>query len=222
MFAIGAMSYLSAPLWLAFLVSGAALWMSGTSLLGTGDATPTELVVLWLWAVCMLFLPRVLGLVSVVLRGEQAAFGGMRRLLGSACFETALALLQAPVRMLAHSLFVVVALTGLKLHWTSPPREASGLAWSEAAARLMPLTSIVAALAAAVAWVNPPAVAALLPVAVPLLLSVPLTVLTSHVELGAALRARGLLLIPEEAGSPPVLQRARLHARHAARLLRTA
>jgi len=222
MFAIGAMSYLSAPLWLAFLVSGAALWMSGTSLLGTGDATPTELVVLWLWALCMLFLPRVLGLIAVVLRGEQAAFGGIRRMLGSACFETALALLQAPVRMLAHSLFVVVALTGLKLHWTSPPREASGLAWGEAAARLMPLTSAVAALAAAVAWVNPPAVAALLPVAVPLLLSVPLTVLTSHVELGAALRARGLLLIPEEAGSPPVLQRARLHARHAARLLRAA
>jgi membrane glycosyltransferase len=158
----------------------------------------------------------------VMLRGEQAAFGGMRRLLGSACLETSLALLQAPVRMLAHSLFVVVALTGLKLHWTSPPREASGLTWSEAAARLMPLTSLVAALAAAVAWVNPPAVAALLPVAVPLLLSVPLTVLTSHVGLGAALRARGLLLIPEEAGSPPVLQRARLHARHAARLLRAA
>jgi membrane glycosyltransferase len=196
--------------------------MSGAALLGTGDATPTELVVLWLWALCMLFLPRVLGLFAVVLRGEQAAFGGMRRLLVSACFETALALMQAPVRMLAHSLFVLVALTGMKLHWTSPPREASGLGWSDAAARLMPLTSVVAALAAAVAWVNPAAVAALLPVAVPLLLSVPLTVLTSHVELGAALRARGLLLIPEEAGSPPVLQRARLHARHAARLLRTA
>jgi len=222
MFAIGAMSYLSAPLWLAFLVSGAALWISGTALLGTVDATPTELVALWMWALCMLFLPRVLGLVAVVMRGEQAAFGGIPRLLAGAAFETGLALLQAPVRMLAHSLFVLVALTGLKLHWTSPPREASGLTWSEAAARLLPMVTVVAALAAGLAWIDPHAVVALLPVAVPLLLSVPLAVLTSHVELGAALRARGLLLIPEEAGSPPVLRRARLHAGRAARLLRVA
>ena len=62
----------------------------------------------------------------------------------------------------------------------------------------------------------------LLPVALPLLLAVPLTVLTSHVDLGAALRARGMLLIPEEAWSPAVLRRARLHAGRAARLLRTA
>ena len=33
MFAIGAMSYLSAPLWLAFVLLGAALWMAG----GTAD-----------------------------------------------------------------------------------------------------------------------------------------------------------------------------------------
>jgi membrane glycosyltransferase len=70
--------------------------------------------------------------------------------------------------------------------------------------------------------VNPHAVAALLPVAVPLLLSVPVAVLTSHVEVGAALRARGLLLVPEESWSPAVLRRARLHAGRAARLLRVA
>ncbi|MGZ5271942.1 MAG: glucans biosynthesis glucosyltransferase MdoH [Ramlibacter sp.] len=223
MFAIGAMSYLSAPLWLAFLVSGAALWISsGGSPLGDVAATPTELVALWLWALCMLFLPRVLGLVAVVLRREQAAFGGIPRLLAGAAFETVLALLQAPVRMLAHSLFVLVALTGIKLHWTSPPREASGLGWGDAAARLLPLTAAAAALAAGIAWADPHAVAALLPVAVPLLLSVPVAVLTSHVEVGAALRARGLLLIPEESWSPAVLRRARLHAGRAARLLRAA
>ncbi|WP_427913810.1 glucans biosynthesis glucosyltransferase MdoH [Ramlibacter sp. MMS24-I3-19] len=222
MFAIGAMSYLSAPLWLAFLLSGAALWISGAAEFGIVEATHTELVALWLWGLCMLFLPRVLGLVAVVLRREQAAFGGVPRLLAGALFETVLALLQAPVRMLAHSLFVLVALTGLKLHWTSPPREANGLAWRDASARLLPMMVAVAALAAGMAWIEPRAVLGLLPVAVPLLLSVPLAVLTSHVGWGAALRARGLLLIPEEAGSPAVLRRARLHAGHAARLLRAA
>ncbi|HZY19805.1 MAG TPA: glucans biosynthesis glucosyltransferase MdoH [Ramlibacter sp.] len=218
MFAIGAMSYLSAPLWLAFLVFGTALWMQGSHALPDMDTAPIELLGLWAWTLCMLFLPRVLGLVAVALRREQRAFGGTGRLLGSAVIETVLALLQAPVRMLAHSLFVVVALTGMKLHWTSPPREATGLRWRDAAAQLLPLTSVVGALAVGVAWIDPAAIVALLPAAAPLALSVPLAVLTSHVPMGAWLRSRGWMLIPEESWSPAVLRRARLHAGHAARL----
>jgi membrane glycosyltransferase len=223
MFAIGAVSYLSAPLWLAFLVSGAALWLSGGLLDAGAGATRIELVGLWVWTVCMLFLPRVLGLVAIVLRGELDGFGGSGRLLASAVAESALAMLQAPVRMLAHTVFVVVALTGIRLHWTSPPREAQALAWSDAARRLLPLTAAVAALGMALQLVAPHALAALLPVAVPLLLSVPMAVFTSDVALGTALRLRGLLLIPEEAAaSPPVVRRAGQHARRAARLLRAA
>ena len=52
--------------------------------------------------------------------------------------------------------------------------------------------------------------------ALPLLLAVPLAVLTSHVALGDWVRARGVLLIPEETRSPLVLQRAWLHAGAAA------
>ncbi len=215
MFFIGAMSYLAAPLWLAFLVVGTGLWLGGALVAGDVAQAPWELLALWAWTLCMLFLPRVLGLAGVLLRGEQRAFGGTPRLLASALAETALALLQAPVRMLAHTLFVVVALTGLKLHWTSPPREAHGLAWGDAARQLLPLSGIVLGLAAAVSWVDPHALPALLPVALPLALSVPLAVLSSHVGIGAWLRHRGLLLIPEESWSPAVLRRARLHGRHA-------
>ena len=42
-----------------------------------------------------------------------------------------MAIVQAPVRMLAHSLFVLVALTGLKLEWKSPPREAAAVPWRD-------------------------------------------------------------------------------------------
>jgi membrane glycosyltransferase len=222
MFAIGAMSYLSAPLWLAFLVFGTSLWMSGAQVLADWQAAPAELLGLWAWTLCMLFLPRVLGLAAVLMRREQAAFGGTPRLLASAVLETLLALLQAPVRMLAHTLFVAVALTGLKLQWTSPPREAAALRWSDAAVQLLPLTAVVGMLAGAVGLLDMGAVWSLLPVALPLLLSVPLAVLTSHVEIGAWMRAQGLLLVPEEAGSPTVLRRARLHAGRAARALRAA
>ena len=50
-----------------------------------------------------------------------------------------MAVLQAPVRMLAHSLFVLVALTGMKLDWKSPPREAAA-AVARRRAPLSPMT----------------------------------------------------------------------------------
>ena len=100
------------------------------------QAVPAELRSLWAWTLAMLFMPRVLGLAAVFLRRAQGGFGGTRALLGSALLETLVALLQAPVRMLAHSFFVLVALTGWKLEWKSPPREAEGIRWADAARKL--------------------------------------------------------------------------------------
>ncbi len=212
MFAIGAMSYISAPLWLAFLTIGTALWVANADTFSIWHAVPQELRGLWAWTLSMLFLPRILGLAAVFMKGEQKSFGGARGLLGSAAVETVMALLQAPIRMLAHSLFVLVAITGLKLEWKSPPREAAGVTWRDAAARLAPMSLIVGLLGLAVAAINAEALIWLAPVALPLLLSVPLTVATSHVDLGAWMRSRGVLLIPEESWSPAVLRRAWRHA----------
>jgi len=212
MFAIGAMSYISAPLWLGFLAVGTALWVAEAGTVPQWDAIPTEMRGLWAWTLTMLFMPRVLGLVAVFMKGEQKQFGGPLVLLGSMAVETVLAILQAPIRMLAHSLFVLVAVTGIKLDWKSPPREATGIAWGDAAARLAPMTAVVGLLAVVVAAISPPALLWMGPVALPLLLSVPLTVLTSHVEFGAWMRSNGMLLIPEESWSPAVLRRAWRHA----------
>ncbi|MBL0422796.1 glucans biosynthesis glucosyltransferase MdoH [Ramlibacter sp. AW1] len=212
MFLVGAMSYLSAPLWLAFMTLGTALWMAGAHIAPEWDAVPSQLMVLWAWTLCMLMLPRVLGVAAVLIRGEQQAFGGALGLVRSALLETALAMLQAPIRMMGHSLFVAVALTGIKLDWKSPPREATGVSWNDAAARLAPFTSVLLGLAAVLAWVEPAALVAVLPVSLPLLLAVPLTVMTSHLSLGERMRAAGWLLIPEESRSPFVLRRARHHA----------
>ena len=212
MFTIGAMSYLSAPLWLAFLTIGTALWAADSSAIPSWQAVPEELRALWMWTLTMLFMPRVLGLLAVFLKGEQKSFGGTAGLLGSSVVETVLALMQAPIRMLAHSLFVLVALTGLKLEWKSPPREANGVSWRDAAARLAPMTVVIGLLGLGVAAINANALIWLAPVALPLLLAVPLTVATSHVDLGAWMRSRGVLLIPEESWSPAVLRRAWRHA----------
>ncbi|MBL0918292.1 MAG: glucans biosynthesis glucosyltransferase MdoH [Hydrogenophaga sp.] len=220
MFVIGAMSYLSAPLWLSFLAFGTAVWVTDQTVVPSWNAVPAELRGLWVWTLCLLFMPRVLGLAAVFLKREQRQFGGSRALLLSAITETVLALLQAPIRMLAHSLFVLVALTGLKLEWKSPPREATGVAWTDAAQRLAPMSALIGLMGVGVALLNPAALLWLAPVALPLLLAIPLTVATSHVDLGAWMRARGVLLIPEEAWSPAVLRSA---WRHASRLaLKTA
>ncbi|HET7834735.1 MAG TPA: glucans biosynthesis glucosyltransferase MdoH, partial [Variovorax sp.] len=212
MFVTGTMAYLSAPLWLAFLTLGTALWLTGSSVVEHWLAMPMELVGLWLWTLCLLFLPRILGLVAVVIRGEQRQFGGIGGLLKSATLESAMAIVQAPVRMLAHSLFVVVALTGLKLDWKSPPREAAAVSWRIAVSQLAPMSFVIAALAVGIALIDASALTWLMPVGLPLLLAIPLTVLTSQIGFGIALRERGFLLIPEESRSPAVLRRAWMHA----------
>ena len=213
MFAIGAMSYLSAPLWLAFLSFGTVLWISGAAIAPDWHAVPAELRTLWAWTLAMLFMPRVLGLAAVFLRRGQAGFGGGAALLASAVVETVVALLQAPVRMLAHSLFVLVALTGWKLEWKSPPREAAGLSWGDATRRLSPMTAVVLLQGGGLAALQLDALVWIVPVALPLLLAVPFAVLTSDVGLGGWARSRRMLLIPEESRSPSVLRRAWRHAR---------
>ena len=217
MFVTGTMAYVSAPLWLAFLTLGTALWLSGSSLVSSWSVLPAELAGLWVWTLCLLFLPRVLGIAAVLMRGEQRQYGGVWGLVKSSVLESGLAIVQAPVRMLAHSLFVVVALTGIKLDWKSPPREAAAVPWKIAATQLAPMTLVIAMLAVGVAMIDPSALIWLMPVGLPLLLAIPLTVLTSQIALGTTLRDRGFLLIPEESRSPAVLRRAWMHAVRLAR-----
>ena len=212
MFGTGTMAYLSAPLWLCFLTLGTALWLSGAPMVSDWTLLPGELLALWTWTLCMLFLPRILGIAAILINRQQASFGGTASLLGSALLETLIALLQAPVRMLAHSLFVVVALTGLKLEWKSPPREAVAVPWRYALAQLAPMSGVIVLLAAGIAMIDARALVWLLPVGLPLLLAIPMTVVTSRIGVGKAMRAQNFLLIPEETRSPAVLRRAWLHA----------
>jgi membrane glycosyltransferase len=212
MFAIGAMSYLSAPLWLAFLALGTTLCLTDPGMVPGWYDNSGERLGLWVWTLCLLFLPRVLGLLAVFFKGEQKGFGGGVVLVASAFLESLLALLQAPVRMVAHSLFVLVAVTGIRLEWKSPPREAIGVAWRVASAQLAPIAAVVSLLVIGVASLNEQALIWMLPVTLPLVLAVPFTVATGHVALGGWMRARGALLIPEESWSPAVLRRAWRHA----------
>lgn len=217
MLATGAMAYLSAPLWLAFVLSGAAAWLRGGGPLPGGPGLlPAAAPALWLATVVMLALPRLAGVAAILLRGGQRAYGGGPALLRGALLEAALSVLTAPIRMVAHSLFVVGALTGLKLDWKSPPREASAVTWGDALRRLGPLALPVLGAAAALAALEPAAAWWLAPIVAPLLLAVPVTVLSSRESLGRRALARRLLMTPEEHHAPRALRQAWQHRRRAA------
>ncbi|KNZ30699.1 MAG: glucosyl transferase family 2 [Methylibium sp. NZG] len=209
MLATGAMAYASAPLWLASVLLGAGVWMwSGRSVAELPATVDVELAALWVATLTMLLLPRALGVLSLLLRGEHVGYGGRLALVKGAVLEAMLSTLLAPVRMVAHSLFVIVALTGLKLDWKSPPREAEAVRWREAASGFGAVAGAVLALVAVTLVVAPIAVLWLIPLALPLLLAIPLTVLNSRVGFGRGVRARGLLVTPEEVSTPAVLRRA--------------
>jgi membrane glycosyltransferase len=203
MFITGAMSYVASPLWLGFAVLGLAQWF----LMKDSATLPAAAPVLWMVTLAMLLLPRVLGVAWVLQKREQASFGGTPRLMAGAALEAGLAALQAPIRMVAHSTYVFSALTGLKLDWKSPSRDASKVSWRDAASRFGGIGMLVAAVLALLAHADPEPVMRTMPLWLPLLLAVPLAVLTSRVDLGSALRRRRLFLTPEEANSPALLQR---------------
>lgn len=212
----GALAYLSAPLWMGFVLMGGALWMFGGYVIFNPALTlPLEMIGLWALTLAMLMLPRALGVVTIVMRGEQSQYGGTAKLVKSAVLEGALSVLQAPVRMVAHTIFVIVALTGLKLQWKSPPREAADIGWGDAMRRFAPIVAGVVALLGAVMAIQPGAALWLAPVALPLLLAVPLTVMTSRTRFGEKVLSRSLLLTPEETNTPVVLLEAQSYARRA-------
>ncbi len=188
MFGVGALSYLVAPLWLLFIALGLAA--GGPA---AGDAP------LWLLTLALLLLPRALGVAVIVQRGEAAAFGGITRLTGGAVLELLLSSLQAPLRMLAHCLYVLGALTGLRLEWKSPPRGDNALGWGDAVRRIGALA--VLPLAVGFGLVRRATTLALAPMLLPLTLAVPFTVLTGHPRAGRAVARLGLLRTPEESNA---------------------
>jgi len=209
MLATGAMAYVSAPLWLLYVVLGALLWLMGGNVLFTPEGgLAIGIPGLWAGTLTMLALPRLLGVAAVFMRRETGRFGGGAKLVASALLEATLAMLLAPLRMVAHTLFVVGAMTGWKLEWKSPPREANDVRWAEAAQRFAPVSLVVAALGAAMSLTGSSALLWMMPVGLPLVLAVPFTVLTGSTALGERVRAARLLLVPEESSSPTVLRQA--------------
>jgi len=227
-FMSGVMAYVSALLWFAFLILSTALLAVHTLSAPKYFLQPYQLFPLWPewhpeWAAALfgatatlLFLPKLLALLVVAVRGP-ARFGGAGRLGLGVIGESLLSALLAPVRMLFHTRFVLLAFLGLTLQWKSPPREDTETTWREALLRHGPHTLIGVLWASGVYWLNPAFLWWLLPVAGALIVSMPLSVYTSRVSLGRRLRAADWFVIPEELDPPPEIRAAIMNAGPAVR-----
>jgi len=220
-FLTGVLAYASSPLWLAFLLLSTLLFTQTVGSDPTYFTEPYQLFPIWPTAnvalmltlfgltAALLLAPKVLSLVALVIRGEAHRFGGAARLFASAVIEFFHSLLLAPVRMLFHTQFVLAALTGWRLDWKSPPRDDASTPWREAVARHGVHTLLAIAWIAAIVATSEAFPWWLSPILAGLLLAIPLSVYTSRVRIGRALRSHGLMLTPEEGREPRVLREAR-------------
>jgi membrane glycosyltransferase len=220
----GIFGYLASPLWLAFLITfNWIIWyqqFTGLSvftmhahfvnLSGTAHA-------LLIFTICMvvLMLPKFLSLVDLARdRERRRAFGGIGRATGGVVLETIFSTLHAPLQMLWHTRFVFTNLLGMTVGWKTQKR-AGSTTWVYALQRHWGHI-LIGILSGLFMWeLKPSLFWWFVPLFTGLVLSVPLSVFTSRVELGGRTRKWGLFLTPEETQPPAELVsvRARLKIR---------
>jgi len=215
----GILSYATSPMWLLVLLVSSILTsieaVAGHKYFvpGAHSLFPTwpqyrdgEIVVLLSMTCVILFLPKILG-ASLVMANRQlrAAYGGARRLIEGLLFEQLMSMLLAPTMMLFHTTFVLNALMGRSVGWDAQPRGDRGISWREGFMRHRWHLLLGLVWGAAILALAPKFIGWMLPVIIGMIFAVPFTVLTSRNSLGRELRARGLLLTPEETSPPPEL-----------------
>jgi membrane glycosyltransferase len=217
----GIMSYLSAPLWLAFMVLGVAQeaahragWLSGWS---WSWWPATDWPMAWglgLLAATMmlLLLPKFWGLLTLEMDPVNLfGHGGQGDATASALLETFVSILLAPVMMAFHSRFVLATLTGHKVHWGKQRRDAEGTSFQEALRAHGGHTAAGIVAMLVLAAMRSPLLLWMLPVLLGLMLSIPLSMLLGSANIGRALRKQRFFMMPEETFLPPVLRR-QMHA----------
>ena len=218
LFLNGILSYGSALLWLIFLAASSVQALLDVLVEPVYFPQHNMLFPKWHvwypeWALSLLsctalllFLPKLLCLLHTLLTARNArSYGGAGRVLLGVAGETVLSMLLAPVRMICHSRFVLMTLLGWGTVWGGQSRDDRGTSWGEAVRAHWWATAIGLLWGWLLYRATPSFFLWLLPVILPLILSVPLSVFTSRASLGRAAGRIGLFAIPEELRVPPEL-----------------
>jgi membrane glycosyltransferase len=220
---LGIFGYLSGPLWLAFLLAFNWIFsyqkftglstITMPSLLGNWSGSGTaEAFLIFLVCMVVIMLPKALALIDLANDWPRRnLFGGMARATAGVVGETIFSTLHAPLLMLWHTRFVATNLLGTNVGWATQKRSADGTTWLYALQRNWGHT-LIGILWGAFMWqLNPTLFWWFTPVLAGLILSIPLSVLTSRRSLGAPARRLGLFLTPEETRPPAELISLRAH-----------
>ena len=156
--------------------------------------------------VFVLFAPKLLAVIDLMFdRERRRQMGGVINVLVGTMVEVVFSMLLAPVRMLAHTRYVIVTLFNLKVRWAGQNRtEEEG--WRDALMDHLPGAVLAMAWSGFAYWLQPLFFYWSLPIAIPLVLAAPVSVWLSRFANGRRLRERKVLLTPEEAAPPPVVQ----------------
>lgn len=205
----GVMSYCASPLWLVFLVLATlevtrlVLWPinyfpTEHSLFPTWPEWHPQLAFgLAISTVVLLFLPKILAVLDIVFSWKMKEHGGFFRLLQSILLEIGTSIMMAPIRMLAHTRYVIEAIFNVSLSWAGQNRtEETG--WWAAIVAQAGGTFMALAWSGFAFWLDRMFFYWSLPVALPLILAAPISVIVSRVGVGQWAKRLGFLLTPEE------------------------
>ena len=214
---MGIGSYVTAPLWLLFLVVGILISLQARfvppdyfpqgrpSLFPQWPAVdPVRSMWVFIGTMGVLLGPKLLAW-SATMVHERRAFGGAVRSMLGLLVETVLAGLLAPVSMLSQSASVMTILAGRDGGWQPQQREDGRVPFRDTLRQYMPHTLTGLGLGVASWAVSVPLLLWMSPVVVGLALAAPLAALTARRGAGRALRRLGVLRTPEEAAPPAVL-----------------
>jgi membrane glycosyltransferase len=222
LFLNGALSYMSALLWNAFLVLSTieAAWNAitppeyfphGPSLFPEWPIWRPDWALALVAVIAMvLFFPKLLSVLLIVLKRRDArAYGGAVRLSLGVLLEIVLSSLLAPIRMVFHTRFVLMNLLGRTVTWRSQARGDDETGWAEALRQHGLDTCVASAWGLGLFWLSPHYFWWVTPIIGALVLAVPVSALTSRVSTGDRARRWGLFVIPEEKEPPLELRELR-------------
>jgi membrane glycosyltransferase len=214
-------SYLTAPLWLLFLLTGILIALrarfvppdyfpGGRSLFPHWPVVdPVRAKWMFVGTMALLLAPKLMGAIAVLLHGrERRGCGGGVRLLLSVLLETVISGLIAPVVMMTQSADVCRILLGRDSGWNTQQRADGSVPLRVIVSRYWRQTALGLLLGGGAWAVSPYLALWMLPVVLGAALAIPLAAMTGTRRAGRVLRWMGLLRTPEETDPPPVLVRA--------------
>lgn len=220
-FATGIMAYLASPFWLAQLLVGMVLvlqtyWVRPEyftqqfSLFPTWPRFDAERALnLFELTMAILLAPKLFGLVLALIHPQtRRSSGGGVALIISTLIEILVSALVAPIMMVIQSGAVIQILLARDAGW-NPQRRDDGSIPIASVIKRHRLHVVMGLVAGVTAYlISPSLFGWMSPTIVGLVLSVPLSAMSSSLPIGLALKRMNLLLTPEESSVPPVQIRA--------------